>query len=198
MKTICSDFMGSFRLGDNIVHNLGTLKVLYEVQNNGSYEVRKFLRKPIIVTIGSIAEAVLYDLYLRINSYVLEGVPNIPESVIEEIRTKTIDEFAKYITNAKSKNLLGEDPSIYDALDELRKLRNRVHIQNSKNHFESGEWDAFSLNRQRSSEKTLERLLTIMESKYTRKGVGGFVGSFELPWEPHIKAQQAADSSTTR
>lgn len=190
--------MGSFRLGDNIVHNLGTLKVLYEVQNNGSYEVRKFLRKPIIVTIGSIAEAVLYDLYLRINSYVLEGVPNIPESVIEEIRTKTIDEFAKYITNAKSKNLLGEDPSIYDALDELRKLRNRVHIQNSKNHFESGEWDAFSLNRQRSSEKTLERLLTIMESKYTRKGVGGFVGSFELPWEPHIKAQQAADSSTTR
>ena len=144
------------------------------------------MRKPIILLIASIAEALLFDLYLRIEHYTNEGVPNIPNKVLDEIRTKTIDEFAKYIHNARSKSLLGADADLYDNLHELRKLRNRIHIQNTKNHFEPDDGAAFSSARQTIAEKTLERLMKIMERDYTRVGVGGFVGEFILPWDEHI------------
>jgi len=169
-----------------IVHNLAILKELYDVQESGTSERRALLRKPIIITIASIAEAVLFDLYLRIRYFTREGVPNIPEEVLEEIRTKTVDEFAKYIANAQSKALLGSGKSIYEDLDELRMLRNRVHIQNSKGHFEYDEAKAFSRLRQIAAEKVLEKLLKLMEEKYTRCRARGNVAEFVLPWNDHI------------
>ena len=57
---------------------------------------------------------------------------------INYIRGKHIDELDKYISSAKKHDLFDEpDSDFYEALDQLRKLRNRVHIQNKKNHFES-------------------------------------------------------------
>ncbi len=182
MVTISSGFIGSFKLGDNIVHNLSILGELYASQKAGTSEQRELLRKPIIVTIASIAEAVLFDLYLRINSFTREGVANIPPIVLDEIRTKTIDEFAKYIDNAKSKSLLGGSTGIYDSLTELRKLRNRIHIQNAKSHFEPDEIDAFNASRQADAESTLETLLKYMEKNYPRTADKKCVEDFVLPW----------------
>lgn len=71
--------MGSFKLGDNIVHNLNILRALYAFQNAGDPNQQRLLRKPIILLIAFIAEAVLFDLYLRIEEYTNEGVPNIPK-----------------------------------------------------------------------------------------------------------------------
>ncbi len=180
--------MGSFKLGDNVAYNLDTLIELYSIQNAGNHRQQALLRKPIIVLIGSIAEALLFDLYLRIEHYTSEGVPNIPKHILEDIRTKTIDEFAKYIDNARSKNLLGVDPQIYDDLHELRKLRNRVHIQNTKNHFEPDDRKAFNSTRQTTAEKTLEKLMKILEKEYARtaSAVKGHVRPFRLPWNDHV------------
>jgi len=178
--------MGSFKLGDNIVHNLKILRELYTLQETGTQNQKKLMRKPIIVLIASISEALLFDLYLRIEHYTSEGVPNIPREVLEEIRTKTLDQFAKYINNARSKSLLGPDAETYDNLHELRKLRNRMHIQNTKNHFEPDDRVAFSCTRQTVAEKTLEHLMRLMERDHTRVGVGGFVSDFILPWDSHI------------
>lgn len=186
MITISSNFIGSFKLGDNIKHNLEALKELYAVQETGSSTQQKLMRKPIIVLIASIAEALLFDLYLKIEHFTIEGVPSIPEEVLEEIRTKTLDQFNNYIDNARSKSLLGPDADIYENLHELRKLRNRIHIQNTDNHFEPDDGIAFSKARQTAAEKTLEHLMKLMERDHTRVGVDDFVGGFILSWDDHI------------
>jgi hypothetical protein len=188
MIKISSDFIGNFKLGDNIVYNFSILNQLYLAQSNDGSQI---LLKPIIIVIASITEAVLFDLYLRIEHYTSEGVPNITEKILDEIRKKKIDEFSKYIDNAKSKKLLGKNAKIYEQLHNLRKLRNRVHIQNTKNHFEPDEKVAFSKARQTTAEKTLEELMKIMEERYTRKNTSDFVNVFKLPWEEHLEHYEA-------
>lgn len=185
MITISSGFIGNFKLGDNIVHNLAILRELYGCQATGSEELCELLRKPIVLLIASVTEAVLFDLYLRISQFTREGVANIPDEILDEIRNKTIDEFAKYIDNARSKSLLGTDTALYDALHELRKLRNRVHIQNTKSHFEDDESEAFNAARQLCAEQTLEKVMQFMENKYPRK-MQKHVEDFVLPWDSHI------------
>ena len=186
MTTISSNFIGVFKLGDNIVYNLSVLRELYSLQEAGNATRKELLRKPIILLIASVAEAILFDLYLRIEKYTKEGVPNIPDEVLEEIRTKDIDEFSKYISNAQSKRLLGANPEIYSQLDDLRKLRNRIHIQNTKNQFEPDDQVAFNSDRQVVAEQALEDLMKIMERDYTRVGIERFVEDFILPWSNHV------------
>ena len=179
-----SGFIGDFKLGDNIVHNLAILRELYATQSSGPATTANLLRKPIIVWIGTIAEAILYDLYVvKISKFTSEGVPNIPSDVLEEIRDKTIDEFAKYIDNARSKKLVGEEPQIYNNLDELRRLRNRVHIQNTKGHFERDDGNTFTDARQRAAERTLEELISVMVARYLRSNSKHCVEELQLPWE---------------
>ena len=185
MVTISSGFIGSFKLGDNIVHNLAILKELYAAQANGTQDQKNLLRKPITVLIASVAEAVLFDLYLRINKFTREGVANIPANVLNDIQNKTIDKFAKYIDNAKSNSLPGNDSELYDSLTELRKLRNRIHIQNPKQHFEADEIDAFSKARQSNAELALETLLKKMEQDYGRN-MQQHVEDFALPWDRKV------------
>jgi hypothetical protein len=187
MVTYSSGFIGSFKLGDNVVHNLAILRELYAIQNTGTSEQAELLRKPIVVFIGAVAEAILYDLYvIKISAFTREGVPSIPLSVLEEIREKTIDEFGKYIANARSQSLLGTPSELYDSLDELRKLRNRVHIQNAKEHFEPNESDAFNESRQREAETTLERLVAYMATNHLRTKGRQHVADFILPWNTRL------------
>ena len=183
--------MGSFKPGDNIVHNFSILRILYATQASDA-ESCKLLRKPIIVLIGSIAEAILYDLYMvKIQIFTREGVPTIPDAVLEEIRNKTIDEFAKYISNARSKKLLGDAPKIYDKLDELRKLRNRIHIQNTKQHFDPDEPKTYNRRRQEMAEETLEELISYMVDNYSRSKGRQSVADFDLPWKTRIESNTA-------
>lgn len=187
MVTYSSGFIGSFKLGDNIVNNIAILTELYSFQESGTTEQADLLRKPIIVSIGAIAEAILYDLYVvKISNFTTEGVPSIPPQVLEEIRTKTIDEFAKYISNARSKSLLGNEHDLYDLLEDLRKLRNRVHIQNTKGHFEQDESKAFNSARQRDAETTLERLVAYMAAHHLRPKYTHHVADFILPWNSRL------------
>ena len=189
MITFSSNYIGDFKVGDNIAFNLEILQELYKFQKSMDEDRKELLCKPIIIEIASIAEALLFDLYLRINNFTREGVPNISEEVLAEIRTKTIDQFAKYISHAKSKTLLGGDSTIYDALHFLRKLRNSIHIQNINNDFERDENIVFSEKRQIESERILENLMAIMVKNYTRsnKQAHGFVRKFTLPWNSHLQ-----------
>lgn len=125
---------------------------------------------------------------MRITNHTIEGVRNIAQSVISMIRSKKIDEFEKYIASAKKHDFFDvKDSQLYEDLNTLRKLRNRIHIQNSKNHFEPDEKDVFNYNRQIIAEKVLEKVLKIMLEKYSRKqGVTGHVDDFELPWQEHF------------
>lgn len=188
MFRVKSDFMGSFKLGDNINHNLKILSLLYSFQANSTEDKKILLNKPIIITLASICEAILYDLHERITCHTHEGVRNIAQNAITWIRSKKIDEFSKYIASAKKHDFFdARDPQLYEDLDILRKLRNRIHIQNPKNHFESDEKNAFTYDRKIIAEKVLEKVLKQMLRKYIRKkDATGHVADYELPWEKHF------------
>ena len=190
MFVIKSGFMGSFKLGDNINHSLRVLALLYNYQSNATPGQQTLLCKPIIILIASVCEAVLYDFHLRIRTYTFEGVRNIAQGVMVYVRSKKIDEFAKYIASAKKHDLFdATDTNFYESLDSLRKLRNRIHIQNPKNHFEPDDGNAFTLNRQTTAEKVLEKVLKTMATKYSRdRERYGYVADFEMPWNEHFES----------
>lgn len=190
MFKVKSDFMGIFKVGDNINYNLKTLSLLYDFQSNATEDKKIFLNKPIIITIASICEAILYDLHMRITRHTIEGVRNISQSIINMIRSKKIDEFDKYIACAKKYDFFdAQDSQFYEDLDTLRKLRNRIHIQNLKNHFEPDEEKVFNYAYKTMAEKTLEKVLKKMLEKYSRKqGAIGYVNDFELPWQEHFSS----------
>jgi hypothetical protein len=80
--TIKSNFIGNFKVGDNICFNLKILKTLYDCRLAGNAEQRSHLRKPIIVLNVSIIEAVLYDFHDRVKTFTREGVANLSATVI--------------------------------------------------------------------------------------------------------------------
>lgn len=180
--------MGDFKLGDNINHNLKILTLLYRLQAASGHHESRLLCKPITLTIASVCEAILSDFHMRISTYTNEGVKNVAESVLGYVRGKKIDEFEKLIASARKHDLLdSKDKTFYDSLDTLRKLRNRIHIQNTKKHFEADEYLAFSPARQGNAEKALEKVVKTMATKYVRDdSKTGFVDNFEFPWAEHF------------
>ncbi|MBM7048373.1 hypothetical protein [Rhizobium lusitanum] len=179
-----SKFIGDFKLGDNIVFNLRVLKTLYAFRAQGNPAQKRYLQKPITLLNISIIEATLYDFHLRIKSFTREGV-GLPQKMLDAIRGKQIDEFEKYIASAKKNDFFElKDTDFYDKLDELRKLRNRVHIQNTKNHFERDDSQAFSEARMVLSEQALEQVIKTLAEKHPRDHK--YVQKFELPWDSHL------------
>ena len=184
MVTIQSRFIGDFKLGDNIAHNLEILDLLYFGYNEADAHQKRLLCKPIIILLISIIEAILHDLHMRINLFTLEGVQNISASVAQAVRLKKIDDFEKYIASAKKRDFFDEaDKGFYGELDELRRLRNRIHIQNEKNDFEPNEYTAFREARKLQAERALEKVMRTMARKYAREH--DYVKAFELPWNAH-------------
>jgi hypothetical protein len=184
--TIQSEFMGDFKLGDNINHNLDILALLYKQYNDGDDKQKRLLCKPIILLVVSIVDAVLHDLHWRVKTFTKEGVANILKSSIEYIRSlKKMDKFEKYIASAKRHGLIDPPNSaFYAELDELRRLRNRIHIQNTKKDFADDEINAFTAERKVLAEKVLEKTLRTMAQKYPRKY--HHVNDFTLPWDTHF------------
>ncbi|AZR41278.1 hypothetical protein [Marinobacter salarius] len=190
MFTVSSGFIGDFKTGDNIVYNLKTLNALYSAQGAASSSEAHFFCKPITITMVSIIEALLHDLFFRVQSHTSEGVKNIADKVLSDIRSKTLDQLQTYITAAKKHDLLGAaGTELYEKLDELRKVRNRIHIQNVKQQLPRNESQVFTISRQKSTEAVLERVLKHVSDKYKRpEHIQGIVDSFELPWDEHLKA----------
>lgn len=186
MVTISSSFIGDFKLGDNIVHNLEIMGLLYRQYEIANQQEKRLLCKPIIVLLVSIVDAVLYDFHTRIRYFTNEGVQNVAESSLKAIREmKGIDKLDKYIRTAENHTLFGPKNSVlYTELDDLRKLRNRIHIQNTKKEFELDEYKAFNDGRKQLAERVLEEILQTMSDKYSRKH--NYVRDFELPWDSYF------------
>lgn len=187
MFCVSSDFIGSFKVGDNIHYNLECLAALYSSQSKLRPEDDYLLVKPIVIANAAIAEALLHDLFFRAQNFTKEGLKGIAEKTLEEIRNKTVDQFATYIAVAEKHDLLG-DPTkkLYEELHALRKLRNRVHIQNIKRDSPIDESDAFDEKAQEFSEKMLEELLSKVSSRFPRDGVASkHLEDFKIPWARH-------------
>jgi hypothetical protein len=184
---IRSSFIGNFRLGDNINYNFDTLELLYRHYNNSTEAERRLLRKPIILILVSITEALLHDFHKRIQTFTSEGVENVANAISEYVRGRRLDELEKLIASARKHDFFDlAETEFYDRMDELRRLRNRVHIQNTKNDFEPLDCNAFNESRKDLAERVLEQTLRTMLAKYDRGPQFNFVRNFPLPWDPHF------------
>ena len=149
MVTIESKFIGDFKVGDNIVHNLEVLDLLFAQFAAATDPNKRLLCKPItILLVSTIIDAVLYDLHYRIRTFTREGVRNVIASSVKYIRgLKKWINLRKCIKSAEEHGLLEvRGSALYKQLDELRRLRNRIqYIQNKNKDFEPDEYDVFNL-----------------------------------------------------
>jgi hypothetical protein len=123
-EIISCNFVGDFKVGDNLVFNADVLCKL-GMANRGSV-----FNKPIIIQTGSIVEAGLDQIIFRAKNHNREGVPNLSEHYRAQIETKKIEKFAIIIDVLKKYHVLDAlGTGTYDELHKLRKYRNKVHIQ---------------------------------------------------------------------
>jgi hypothetical protein len=124
VETIKCNFIGEFKVGDNIIANGKSLCRLSAKNENSTFN------KLMVVQAGSIVEAALDQIIYRAQNYTKEGVPNIPAEVLKKIRETEIERFHNIIEAMKKHGLLDDlGATIYDDLHRIRELRNRVHIQ---------------------------------------------------------------------
>lgn len=135
---ISSNFIGNFKVGDNLVYNANILCALRDANTDGD------LNKMIVMQVGSILEAALGQIIYRAQNFKREGVSHIVEADRKEMEGKQVDKFNNVIDVMKKYKLLNDlGDGIYDELHKLRKHRNKVHIQDDDKEVPRDEPDAF-------------------------------------------------------
>ena len=176
-----------FERGKNIKYNLAILDSLYS-----SYLYKgSILVKPIVIWNLSIIEVLLYDFITgRIKNASNEIIPNLDEMIQREISSKKISKLDILIKQAKKHDLFKLEENSCKKLITLGKIRNRIHIQNDKNHNPILEKEVFNEKIRILSEQALEKIISILEEEYPRVDIK-FVDLndhyFYLPWEKHYK-----------
>jgi hypothetical protein len=185
MIAIESKFIGNFKLGDNVCYNLDIISVLYNRFEGSKPSDRLLLCKPIVLILASIVEAVLYDFHKRVRTFTVEGVKNLALDAVNHIRLASIDDFAKYIDSARKQRLFGDaDMTFYERMHDLRKLRNRIHIQNENTYAPRDESDAFDIEAKVLAEQVVEKTIRVLASNFARDH--DYVAEFRLPWSSHF------------
>lgn len=179
-EAITGTFMWSFKKGDNIIYNLEIAWELYEAKAR-SVDKRKY-NKPITVILVSIIECILDDFTNRIRGHVNDTVPNISQSDIVMFRTKKYDKLEQYIAASKKLDLFNQPASFYDSMDVLRKARNRIHVQNSKNQLAADEFNVFTDALLAKAQQAVEVVLATMIVVFPRNGRTIAPNSVPLPW----------------
>lgn len=122
------NFVGSFKVGDNISYNVDILTELCKANEEDRFN------KVIVCQVGSILEACLSEVISRAQNFNREGVISITEEDRSEISLKKIDKFNTVIDIMKKYHILDKLGSdIYDELHRIRKYRNKIHIQDDIN-----------------------------------------------------------------
>lgn len=121
---ISCNFVGSFKVGDNLRYNCDLLCDLVEANADSRFS------KMIVLQTGAILEAALTQIIYRAQHFNQEGVPNIEEGDRQSIEGKKIDKFAVTIDVLRKYGLLeGVEGEVYGDLHRLRRFRNKIHIQ---------------------------------------------------------------------
>lgn len=100
IETIKSNFIGEFKVGDNILAN-GEALCRLSASNEGN-----LFNKLMVVQADSIVEAALDQIIYRAQNYTTEGVPNIPAEALKKIRDTEIERFNSIIQAMKTHKLL--------------------------------------------------------------------------------------------
>jgi len=83
--TLPSNFVGDFKVGDNIVYNCSVIVELVSKNEDG------YFNKMIVVQAAAILEACMSEIIYRAKNFTAEGVPPIDQKTISDIQSKKID-----------------------------------------------------------------------------------------------------------
>ncbi len=204
--TYKSGFFGNFKLGDNVVYNLKILRELYNAQSKADENAAALLRKPIIVLIAAVAEAILWDLCgHKIKKLTSEGVENISEEDQTELRNlQKFSEMNHFICQLGNYKVFKKEMA--KELYLLCLLRGRIHIQNEKDkrakpeqragnvELDDLEEKVWTSEHQKHAEQTLEKLIVHMIEQHLREPYFKRVEDLVLPWNSHLKNSGDATS----
>lgn len=182
MDSVLSIFIWTFKKGDNILYNFDILNVLCKNKNNAPLTEKKFYNKPITLIIISIIECIIEDFTQRAKYRTHDPLPNLTSVQEQEFKTKKFDKFDHFITVSRRLNLFDMGDVLYDALDYLRKIRNRFHIQNSKGELEADEYKVFTDGRLKLSQKVLEVVIKKMATRFPRQESEVNLDNLKFPW----------------
>jgi hypothetical protein len=179
IETIACNFVGQFKVGDNLGFNAELLQKLMAANEGGA------LNKFIVLQSGAIVEAALQQIIYRAQNHTVEGVPNISEADRTQIEERTVDTFNVIIDVLKKYKVLdGLGADIYDELHKLRKYRNKVHIQKPIGipNVSADEGTAFSDEIRKWALGLNVRVLKHLSEKFARpKELHGYVGALTVP-----------------
>ena len=100
VETIRCNFIGDFKVGDNILVSGNALCRLSATNENNTFN------KLMVIQAGSIVEAALDQIIYRIRNHTKEGVPNIPVEDLYKIRGTKIERFNNIIQTMQTRKLL--------------------------------------------------------------------------------------------
>lgn len=164
-----AQFFWSFKRMDNVNYNFRIMKLLYAEKKKNQ---NPLFIKPIMIILISIIECMLYDFIIRIQTHATDKIPNLEEDMINEIKNKEIDQFEAIIAQIRKQNLLraSTTSNVYSDLDLLRKMRNRVHIQDTAKDLDKDDYNVFTEGNLKLAEKILERVCEVLCNVYPRGG----------------------------
>ncbi len=130
-QTYAQAFFWDYKRCDNTEYNFNIL----QKQISFISDQDKLLIKPSLITISSIIECALYDFLCRIKQHTIETIPNFDKHHAKQ-KIKEIENLPDMLNNLndifRKHHLLGKNASIYQNINQIRELRNRAHIQNTK------------------------------------------------------------------
>jgi hypothetical protein len=177
-------FFWSFKRMDNVNYNFETIEVLYAAKKANNNNLH--FNKPIIILIISIIECTLYDFIMRIHQYRQDSFPNITQAIVSFFRNSSeTDELKVLIPQIQTHNLLrvSKSDNLYTDLEHLRKIRNRVHIQNKYLMKPIDEYAVFTEMEMVRSQQCLEKVYDALCNVYPRwKKQPIPMSDFPRPW----------------
>lgn len=162
-------FFWDFKRMDNVNYNFEIVELLYEAKKQANNNPH--FNKPLIILLVAIIECMLYDFLIRIQTRSNDPLPNLAEPVINFFKnSNTTDELKRLIPEIKSQNLLNcrTGDTIYGDLEDLRIVRNRLHIQNKYNALDKDELRVFTNTELRKAEHCFEKICETLCNVYPR------------------------------
>jgi hypothetical protein len=174
-----------FKRMDNVNYNFKIVDKLIESSLNS--DEKKLFYKPIYLILSSIIECTLYDFLKKINQHRYEHIPNLGEEEVKAIQNMEVPNKLNCFNKICKKYLfLGADEAIYEKIQHVAEIRNRIHIQNGKGNKPYDESFLWKTPLIKECGQLLKDIFVLMCEKYPRPDRfhdNPIMDSFPQPWE---------------
>ena len=175
-----------FKNRDNVDYNFKIIEVM--IANIKEASEPQYYYKPIFLIISGIIECVLYDFLEKIQKHKYEKVPNLNKEDIESLKSIDLpNKLANFSDICRKYSLLGKKPKIYNQIQNMAKIRNRIHIQNQKGSHPLDEFNLWTTDQVKTCGNLLKDIFILMCERYPRpsgttRHTNPDASNFPEPW----------------